>query len=98
MNFSYEIFPPDWKMEYDRKMAENPHLERNIKSSSMFAYGKLIKAIQRARDEVKPELEISGGSWRFHFIKFADALFPTDVPLFPLDWEIVFDEPDAIER
>lgn len=97
MNFSYDIFPPDWKMEYDRKMAENPHLERNIKSTSMFAYGKLIEAIQRARDEVKPELEISSGSWRFHFIKFADAFFPSEVPLFPLDWEIVFDEPDAIE-
>jgi len=98
MNFSYDIFPDVWKREYDRKMSENQHLAKNIESSSMFAYGKLIEAIQRARDEVKPELEISSGSWRFfHFIKYADAFFPTDVPLFPLDWEVVFDEPEAIE-
>jgi hypothetical protein len=97
MNFSYDIFPDHWKIEYNRKMAENPNLERNIESSSMFAYGKLIEAIQRARDEVKPELEISSGSWRFHFIKLADAFFPKDVPLLPLDWDVVFDEPESIE-
>ena len=63
----------------------------------MFAYGKLIEAILKIRDEVKPTLEISSGSWRMEYIKYADVFFPEEVPLLPLDRSIVFDTPEVKE-
>jgi hypothetical protein len=108
MNFSYDKFPAHWKKEFDQIMSENPHLEKGVyygtrflpgslKSSGTFAYGKLIAAIQKARDEVKPELEISSGSWLYKYVPYADVFYPKDVPLIPLDWEVVSDEPVSIE-
>ena len=31
------------------------------------------------------------------YIKYADAFFPEEVPLLPLDWSIVFDTPEVKE-
>ena len=95
MSFPYERFPDDWKREYRARLAANSHLEDGLTASSMFAYGKLIAALQKARDEVEPELEISSGSWSFHYVPYAHAFFPPDVPLLPLDWEVVFDRSEA---
>jgi hypothetical protein len=97
MSFSYEKFPESWKSEYKQKLKDHPEIEDNLMASGTFAYGKLIAAIQKARDEIKPELIISSGSWRFDYIPYADAMYPKDVPLLPLDWEVVFDTPESIE-
>lgn len=97
MSFDYNTFPENWKQEYQKKLKEHPELENNQKSVGTFAYGKLIAAIQKARDELKPELEISAGSWCFDFVQYADVMYPRDVPLLPLDWEVVFDTPQSIE-
>jgi len=66
-------------------------------ASGTFAYGKLIAALQKARDEIKPGLVISSGSWRFEYVPYADAMYPKDVPLLPLDWQVVFDTPESKE-
>jgi hypothetical protein len=97
MSFPYSKFPDKWKEEYNEKLKEHPEIEDNLMASGTFAYGKLIAAIQKARDEIKPDLIISSGSWRFNYIPYADAMYPTDVPLLPLDWEVVFDTPESIE-
>lgn len=97
MSFEYGQFPNSWKNEYKQKLKLHPELSDDLKMSSMFAYGKVIEAIQKARNEIKPDLKISAGSWRFDFVKYADALYPKDVPLLPLDWEVVFDTPESIE-
>ena len=85
MSFDYKTFPSAWKTEYRQKLKENPDIEDNQKARGTFAYGKLIAAIQKARDEVKPGLEITSGSWRFDYIPYADVFYPKDVPLLPLD-------------
>jgi len=97
MLFPYEKFPEDWKVAYKKKLAENPEIEDNIYASSMFAFGKLINAVQKIRDEIAPDLKISSGSWRFDYVPYADAMLTKDIPLIPLDWETIFDE-DRIQE
>jgi hypothetical protein len=95
MNFPYEKLPHHWKMEYLDKLKDHPEIPDDLRASGMFAYSKVIIALQKARDSVKPDLEISSGSWQFHYVKYADLFFPEDVALLPLDWQVVFDQPDA---
>ena len=97
MSFPFEKFPENWKLEYKQKLKEHPEIEDNLMASGTFAYGKLIAALQKARDEIKPELEITSGSWRFQYIPYADAMYPKNVPLLPLDWEVVFDSPESVK-
>jgi hypothetical protein len=97
INFPYDKFPVSWKEAYDARIGKYPDIEDDIKAQGMFAHGKLIAAILKIRDEVKPELEISSGSWRMEYIRYADAFFPQEVPLLPLDWSIVFDTPEVKE-
>lgn len=97
MNFPEEQFPASWKKEYRQIMQKHPELDHSIMSTSVFAYGKLIAAIQKARDKVNPELEISSGSWRFDYLPLADIFYPKNLPLIPLDWAIVFDQKQTQE-
>ena len=97
MKFPYEDFPENWKKEYKIKLKEHPEIEDNLAASSMFAYSKVVIALQKARDEISPQLEISDGSWRFDFIPYADAFYPEDVALLPLDWSVVFNTPRVSE-
>lgn len=95
MSFPYEKFPENWKVEYKQKLKDNPEIEDNLMASGTFTFGKLIAALQKARDEIKPDLVISSGSWRFDYVPYADAMYPKDVPLLPLDWMVVFETPEA---
>ena len=95
MNFPFQKLPEQWKREYLEIIAEHPELPNDLQATSMFAYGKLIGALQKARDRIHPTLEISSGSWQFHYVKYADAFFPKDVKLLPLDWQVVFDQEEA---
>ena len=97
MSFPFEKYPESWKKEYREKLKANPDIEDNQHAVGMFAYSKVVVAIQKARDELQPDLEISEGSWRFEYVPYADAFYPEDVPLLPLDWEVVFDTPEAKE-
>ncbi|MFC2081451.1 hypothetical protein ACFLR8_04495, partial [Bacteroidota bacterium] len=97
MSFPYEKFPADWKTAYKQKLKEHPEIDDNLMASGTFAYGKLIASLQKARDEIKPELVISSGSWRFEYVPYADAMYPEQVPLLPLDWQMIFDTPESKE-
>jgi hypothetical protein len=97
MNFPYEALPAEWKKEYHDIMGRNPGVDDNIKATSMFAYGKLIAAFQKIRDQKWPDLEISSGSWRFEYLPLAHTFFPADVPLIPLDWAVAFDREESKE-
>jgi hypothetical protein len=95
MNFPYEKLPDHWKREYLNILSVHPEITNDLQASSMFAYSKVLRALQKARASVKPELEISSGSWQFQYVKYADLFFPEDVALLPLDWQVVFDQPEA---
>ncbi len=95
MNFPYEKLPDHWKKEYLDILKSHPEITNDLQASGMFAYSKVVKALLKARESVKPDLEISSGSWQFHYVKYADLFFPEDVALLPLDWQVVFDQPEA---
>ncbi len=95
MNFPYEKLPDHWKKEYLDILKDHPEITNDLQASGMFAYSKVVKALQKARESIKPDLEISSGSWQFHFVKYADLFFPKDVALLPLDWQVVFDQAEA---
>jgi len=95
MNFPYEKLPDQWKKEYLGILKDHPEITNDLQASGMFAYSKVVKALLKARESVKPDLEISSGSWQFHYVKYADLFFPKDVALLPLDWQVVFDQPEA---
>jgi len=95
MNFPYEKLPDHWKKEYLGILKDHPEITNDLQASGMFAYSKVVKALQKARESIKPDLEISSGSWQFHYVKYADLFFPEDVALLPLDWQVVFDQAEA---
>lgn len=97
MKFPLEKFPENWIKEYKNVIANHPEIDDGLAASSMFAYSKIIKAVQRARKEIKPDLEISSGSWSFDYIKYANVFYPKDVPLLPLDWSVVFETQESKE-
>jgi len=95
MNFPYEKLPDHWQREYLDILKDHPEITNDLQASGMFAYSKVVKTLRKARENVRPELEISSGSWQFHYVKYADLFFPEDVALLPLDWQVVFDQPEA---
>jgi hypothetical protein len=97
MNFPEEQFPASWKKEYRQIMQQHPELDHSIMSTSVFAYGKLIAAMQKARDKLNADLEITSGSWRFDYLPLADVFYPEGLALIPLDWSIVFDQEETQE-
>ena len=97
MNFPESEFPNSWKKEYHQKLLQHPDITPSIESSSMFAYGKLLETFIKIKNQIKPDLKISSFSWRFHYVPLADAFFPQEVSLLPLDWEIVFNKPKSKE-
>ena len=95
MNFPETQFPSHWKQEYKEILKQHPEITPSIKTSSMYAYGKLLKCFLKIKEEIKPDLEISSFSWRFHYVPLADIFFPKEISLLPLDWEIVLDQPES---
>lgn len=98
MSFYYNTFPADWKEEYQQKLIKNPSIKDNQKARGTFAFEKLIAPLQKASNEVKPDLEITSGLWRFDYTPYADIFYPNDVPLLQLDWEVVFNTPESVEK
>ena len=67
-------------------------------SSSTFAIGKIIRAFLRAREDLGSDVKISSGSWQLDFIEAANIFYPEEVPLLPLDWEVIFGDQKEIQR
>ncbi len=93
MNFTYEQFPQSWRDEYDVIAARRTDLPNDKILQSLFAYSKVVKAFQRAAKELGSDVEIGYGSWRFAWIRAADAVMPLDVTIRPLDYAITFSMP-----
>lgn len=84
-------FPQDWRSEYEAALAANPHLRRNPDTPSLFAIAKIARAFRKALDETgHSNVTLAAGSWRFNFLLPADAFFPADVALMPLDYAYEF--------
>jgi len=85
-------FPEGWRTEYDALVEQNPSLKQDPHTPSTFAISKIIKAYQKAIDDLNYDVEIATGSWRLNFLPSANVIYPEDVPIIPLDQHIRFYE------
>ena len=92
MAFCYEDFSRKWKKEFDAILQKNLTIKRGLKGSGLFAFSKIVKALEKAASEVKPELQIGYGSWNFHWLKYADILMPKSFCFRPLYGTVEFEK------
>jgi hypothetical protein len=95
-------FPPPWRTEYQDALANRePGLQADPDAPSMFAINKIVKAYRKALAELgKDQVELALGSWRFGWLRAADAFAPSEVMFIPLDYliEVGTDEVQAAIR
>ncbi len=90
--FKYEDFPAKWKKEYDSILEQNTSVKRNLKSSGLFAFSKIVRALKKATFEINPNVQVGYGSWNFHWLHYADVFMPTDICFRPLDATVDFEK------
>jgi hypothetical protein len=84
-------FPPSWQERYDRALASKPALRADPEAPSMFAIGRIAAAFRAILDETGHQSTmLAAGSWRFDFVRAADAFMPPGVALLPLDYDYGF--------
>jgi len=83
-------FPRSWRAEYQNELAtKEPGLQNDPEAPSMFALNKIVRAYRKALAELgKDPVELALGSWRYAWLRAADAFVPSDVMFIPLDYLI----------
>jgi hypothetical protein len=86
-----EDFPAPWQRQYDEALQSRPALRADAEAPSMFAIGKIATVFREILDETGHNATtLAAGSWRFDYIRAADAFMPAGVALLPLDYEYAF--------
>jgi hypothetical protein len=91
-------FPAPWRREYDQALQAKPALRADADAPSMFAIGKIAAVFRAVLDETgHRSTALAAGSWRFDYVRSADAFMPPGVALIPLDYEYAFPSDPARE-
>ena len=101
MGFKPESMPAAWQEEYRAEVAKTPGAEKLWHAHHLFAQSKIVRAFQRAVEELgREDVRIAFGSWDFDFLPAADRFLPEGVALIPLDWMVLRDQSifDTAER
>src|SRR5206468_13122735 len=70
----------------DLALASKPALRADPEAPSMFAIGRIAAAFRAILDETGHNATtLAAGSWRFDYIRAADAFMPPGVTLIPLE-------------
>jgi len=73
--------PAAWRPEYDAVVVKYPALRNGQRSPGMFAIGKLVRAAQRALQDLKrTDVELATGNWRLSVIASWDPSCPAASP------------------
>jgi hypothetical protein len=95
---SREDFPAAWRAQYDRELAAVSRLRADPEAPSMFAIGKIAAVFRSILDETGHQATtLAAGSWRFDYVRAADAFMPAGVTLLPLDYDYAFPSDPAQE-
>ncbi|HRR32925.1 MAG TPA: discoidin domain-containing protein [Kiritimatiellia bacterium] len=87
-------FPEAWKKEYADEIARTPGYEKAWRSAGLFAIGKIVRAFEKARNELgASHTQIAAGTWGFEFLPAADRFLPAGVPLLGLDYDVIHGKP-----
>jgi hypothetical protein len=90
-----EEFPEGWQAEYEAALERNTDVKNSKMAPSVFTISRIVRAFGKALVEVgRDDVELSGGSWwPWRFVNEADAFFPPQASVIPLDWP-GFDTPE----
>jgi hypothetical protein len=90
-----EHFPEGWRAEYEAALEKNANVKTSETASGIFALSRIVRAFGKALEEAgRGDVELSGGSWwPWRFVKEADAFFPPEASVIPLDWPDI-DKPE----
>ena len=85
--------PAAWQAEYQAAIDLKPAVTKFAYSARMFAFGKIVRAFERALKELGHDhVRLAAGSWHFDFMPSADVFFPPGVQLIGLDYNILSDK------
>lgn len=94
-NVTAAEFPPSWKTEFER----HGSLTTSKDAAGMFAVSKLVRVFGRALKDIgRSDVELSTGSWRLEFLSLADAFFPPEASIMPLDWSTLIDTDTGLQQ
>jgi hypothetical protein len=95
-NLEPKDFPAEWRKEFEAALKSTTRLRGDPEAHGMFVMSKLVGAFQKALGELgRKDIELAYGSWRFPFLRAADILMPAGATAIPLDWQILFDQPET---
>lgn len=98
-NVTIENLPASWRTQYEAALERHPHLRNSKDAVSMFAVSKLIRVFGKAlKDLGRTDVELSSGSWQFDFLSAADAFFPAEASILPLDWSTLIETNQGLEQ
>ena len=98
-NVKVDEYPAAWKTEYDMALAGHPELRDRKDTAGLFAVSKLIRVFGKALKDIgRGDVELASGSWRFEFLPGADAFFPREASIMPLDWSTLIDTPEGLAQ
>ena len=85
-----ESMPESWQKEYEKHITQKPQTARYLQSTGSFAQGKLIRAFQKALNDLgKQDINLAIGTWRFNNIASMAEFIPEEIPIIILDSEVV---------
>jgi hypothetical protein len=86
--------PPAWQKEYNAELARAPETAAFWKSAQLFALGKVVRAWQRALEELGHDrVDLAAGTWDFKFLPASHRFFPPEVKLIGLDYSVLHERP-----
>ncbi len=89
--------PLEWQKEYFEILKNNPDLIDERPYPGLFAVSKIVKVYREILDEIKPEVELSLGSWDLDFPIYADPFIQEDCGFISLVEDNISDNTGLIE-
>ena len=94
MSLPLSSMPARWQEEFQTATAATPDVDKLHHAAQFFAFGKVVKACERAVRELGHEkVRVASGTWRFDFLAPADRFFPPGVTLIGLDYMVLHGAP-----
>jgi len=98
LGYNSQTLPEKWRKEYFEILKQHPELKDEPPYAGLFAISKIIKIYHEILSEIRPDIELVLGSWRFDYPKQANPFMPDYCGFIPLDYEKVLDKPEVLEE
>ncbi len=96
--FNVTEFPREWEKEYQKTINDYSDLEDENATRSFFYLGKVMKAYQEVLVEIgRTDVKLGLGTWNWVSFPYFDKFIPDGVEFFPIDWDLNFETPYAVE-